>query len=332
METKKNNSGEKPVQKESFFQSILSSIFKNSSPEAEKKRKLKNIAKAISKSKYKNYYKPGTLEMVAPFGKFIFDIYKTIAPVQIMFKNLPNPNVFNRYIINYILSDNQRQIEEQLDEQKILEVSRKIPIKELKNQVELKLQEFTNEFNDDKAVRADNLSKSFTFFKDFCNFDYYMILKKFDSSYREYNFNSTPRLEKVNAEYILNDLKDFLEIAYAITDSSLDWQTLFAMFKASMQKEVISLGNWKKIVDRIKSVQASHSLDLIVRHIGQEIGYTTKPITNYKSVLENYIEKFESETRNLIQKIENEQKETKASNLSVQIFGATEPQNLKNYV
>ena len=47
METKKNNSGEKPVQKESFFQSILSSIFKNSSPEAEKKRKLKNIAKAI---------------------------------------------------------------------------------------------------------------------------------------------------------------------------------------------------------------------------------------------------------------------------------------------
>ena len=281
METKKNNSSEKPVQKESFFQSLLSSIFSNSSPEADKKRKLKKIAKAISKSKYKNFYKPGTLEMVAPFGKFIFDIYKIIAPVQIMFKNLPNPNAFNRYIINFILSDNQRKIEEQLDEQNIIEVSRKIPIQELKNQVELKLQEFKNEFNDDKAVRADNLSKSFTFFKEFCCFDYYMILRKYDSSFREYNFNSTPRLVKVNAEYILNDLKDFLEIAYAITDSSLDWQTLFAMFKTSMQKEVISLGNWKKIVERIKSVQASHSLDLIVQHIGQEIGYTTKPFSKY---------------------------------------------------
>lgn len=332
METKKNNSEKNQVQKESFFQTLLTSIFKNSSPEAEKKRKLKNIAKAISKSKYKNFYKPGTLEMVAPFGKFIFDIYKVIAPVQIMFKNLPNPNIFNRYIINFILSDNQKQIEEQLDEQKILEISKKISIKDLKNQVELKLQEFKNEFNDDKAVRADNLSKSFTFFKDFCNFDYYMILKKFDSSYREYNFNSTPRLEKVNAEYILNDLKDFLEIAYAITDSSLDWQTLFSMFKASLQKEVISFGNWKKIVDKIRSIQVSHSLDLIVQHIGQEINYTTKPITNYKSVLENYVEKFENETRNLLHKIENEQKETKASNLSVQIFGATEPQNLRNYV
>ena len=144
METKKNNSVKNQVQKESFFQTLLTSIFKNSSPEAEKKRKLKNIAKAISKSKYKNFYKPGTLEMVAPFGKFIFDIYKIIAPVQIMFKNLPNPNIFNRYIINFILSDNQKQIEEQLDEQKILEISKKISIKDLKNQVELKLQEFKN--------------------------------------------------------------------------------------------------------------------------------------------------------------------------------------------
>lgn len=318
--------------KENFFQTLLSSLFNSSNPEADKKRKLRNIAKSISKSKYKNFYKPSTLEMQAPFGKFIFDIYKTVAPAQIMFKNLPNPSVFNRHIINFILSDNQRKIEEQLDEQKILEISRKMPIKELKSQVELKLQEFINEFNDDKALRAENLSKAFTLFKSFCTFDYYLIIRKYDSSYREFNFNTTPRLEKVNAEYILNELKDFLEIAYAMTDNSIDWQTLFAMLKASQQKEVISFGNWKKIIEKIKSIQASRSLDLIVQHIGQEIGYTTKSMSNFRSVLEPYIEKFENETKALIQKIENEQKETKASNLSVQIFGATEPQNLRNYV
>lgn len=318
--------------KENFFQTLLSSLFNSSNPEADKKRKLRNIAKSISKSKYKNFYKPSTLEMQAPFGKFIFDIYKTVAPAQIMFKNLPNPSVFNRHIINVILSDNQRKIEEQLDEQKILEISKKMPIKELKSQVELKLQEFINEFNDDKALRAENLSKAFTLFKSFCTFDYYLIIRKFDPSYREFNFNTTPRLEKVNAEYILNELKDFLEIAYAMTDNSIDWQTLFAMLKASQQKEVISFGNWKKIIEKIKSIQASRSLDLIVQHIGQEIGYTTKPMSNFRSVLEPYIEKFENETKALIQKIENEQKETKASNLSVQIFGATEPQNLRNYV
>lgn len=332
MEANKNSQNKKEAPKESFFQSFFSSLFGNSNPEADKKRKLRNIAKAISKSKYKSFYKPSTVEMQAPFGKFIYDIYKTIAPAQIMFKNLPNPSIFTRHIINYILSDNQRKIEEQLDEQKILEVSRKLPMKELKKQVELKLQEFINEFNDEKALCAENLSKSFTLFKAFCTFDYYLIIRKFDSSYREFNFNTTPRLEKINAEYVLNDLKDFMEIAYAMTDNSIDWQTLFAMIKSSQQKEVISYNNWKKILEKIKSIQASRSLDLIVQHIGQETGYSTKPISDFRSVLEPYIENFENETKALLQKIESEQKENKASNLSVQIFGASDTQNLKYYI
>ena len=332
IEANKNSQNKKEAPKESFFQSFFSSLFGNSNPEADKKRKLRNIAKAISKSKYKSFYKPSTVEMQAPFGKFIYDIYKTIAPAQIMFKNLPNPSIFTRHIINYILSDNQRKIEEQLDEQKILEVSRKLPMKELKKQVELKLQEFINEFNDEKALCAENLSKSFTLFKAFCTFDYYLIIRKFDSSYREFNFNTTPRLEKINAEYVLNDLKDFMEIAYAMTDNSINWQTLFAMIKSSQQKEVISYNNWKKILEKIKSIQASRSLDLIVQHIGQETGYSTKPISDFRSVLEPYIENFENETKALLQKIESEQKENKASNLSVQIFGASDTQNLKYYI
>ena len=332
MEVNKSSQNKKEAPKESFFQSFFSSLFGNSNPEADKKRKLRNIAKAISKSKYKSFYKPSTVEMQAPFGKFIYDIYKTVAPAQIMFKNLPNPSIFTRHIINYILSDNQRKIEEQLDEQKILEVSRKLPMKELKKQVELKLQEFINEFNDEKALCAENLSKSFTLFKAFCTFDYYLIIRKFDSSYREFNFNTTPRLEKINAEYVLNDLKDFMEIAYAMTDNSIDWHTLFAMIKSSQQKEVISYNNWKKILEKIKSIQASRSLDLIVQHIGQETGYSTKPISDFRSVLEPYIENFENETKALLQKIESEQKENKASNLSVQIFGASDTQNLKYYI
>lgn len=331
MDAKKNNQKEKKTQKESFFQSILASLFKNSNPEAEKKRKLRNIAKAISKSKYRNFYKPGTNEMQAPFGKFIFDIYKAVAPVQIMFKNIPNPSVFTKHIISFILSDKQKEIEEQLDENKIVEMSKKIPIKQLKSQVEAKIQEYVNDFNDEKAAKAENLSKSFTLFKEFCNFDYFIILKKFDSSYREFNFNNAPRLEKVNAEYILTSLKDFAEIAYALADNAVDWQPLFAMLKATQQKEIISLGNWRKIIERIRSLKASRSLDLIIQHAGQEIGYTTTPISDFKSVLEPYIEKFENETKNLLQKIENEQKSNKATNLSSQIFGATEIQSLKNY-
>ena len=94
MEANKNSQNKKEAPKESFFQSFFSSLFGNSNPEADKKRKLRNIAKAISKSKYKSFYKPSTVEMQAPFGKFIYDIYKTVAPAQIMLKFLKFPENF----------------------------------------------------------------------------------------------------------------------------------------------------------------------------------------------------------------------------------------------
>ena len=330
--TQEKASSSKPVEKESFFQSLISSLFHSSNPEAEKKRRLKNLAKTISKTRYHAFYRPATGEMLAPFGKLIFDLYKAVSPAQTLFRNTQNPQIFKRQIINYVLSDQQLDLLDQLDEQKILEMARTIPFNKLQHDVEEKLQTFTNDFNQTRAAQADNLEKAFSLFQDFCNFDFYMILKKFDSSYQEFSFNALPRMDKVNAEYIIDDLKDFLTVAYSITDDSVDWNSLFEMFKATQSRELVSLGNWKKIIARAKNLQASRSLDLIVQHISQDFTYETKISYRHDSVIEPYIEKIENDTRNLLAKIETEQKESKASSICMQIFGTANPQSLKYYV
>ncbi len=330
--TQEKASSSKPVEKESFFQSLISSLFHSSNPEAEKKRRLKNLAKTISKTRYHAFYRPATGEMLAPFGKLIFDLYKAVSPAQTLFRNTQNPQIFKRQIINYVLSDQQLDLLDQLDEQKILEMARTIPFNKLQHDVEEKLQTFTNDFNQTRAAQADNLEKAFSLFQDFCNFDFYMILKKFDSSYQEFSFNALPRMDKVNAEYIIDDLKDFLTVAYSITDDSVDWNSLFEMFKATQSRELVSLGNWKKIIARAKNLQASRSLDLIVQHISQDFTYETKISYRHDTVIEPYIEKIENDTRNLLDKIETEQKESKASSICMQIFGTANPQSLKYYV
>ena len=326
-----SNKTPKAPEKESFFQSLISSLFKSSNPEAEKKRRLKNLAKTISKTKYHSFYRPISGEMLAPFGKLIFDLYKAVSSAQTYFRNTQNPAIFKRQIINYVLSENQLALLEQLDEQKILELARTVPFGKLSQDVEHKLQVFTNDFNETKATQADNLEKAFSLFQDFCEFDYYMILKKFDSSYQEFSFNALPRLEKVNGEYIIDDLKDFLAVAYSITDESIEWNALFDMFKETQSRELVSLGNWKKIIAKIKNIQASKSLDLIVQHISQDLTYETKTSYHHASVIEPYIEKIETDTRNLMAKIEAEQKESKASSICMQIFGTASPQSLKYY-
>ena len=336
METKdnaqKNSKTGTPEQKESFFQTLLSSLFKSSNPEAEKKRRLKLIAKNISKTKYHSFYRAASGDMLAPFGKLIFDLYKAIGPAQTLFRNTQNPAIFKRQIINYVMSEKQLALLEEIDEQKIMELAKTVPMAKLQQDIEHKLQTFTNEFNETKATAADNLEKAFSLFQDFCEFDYYMILKKFDSSYQEYSFNALPRLEKVNGSYILDDLKDFLVIAYSITDDSIDWTPLFDMLKQTQSRELVSLGNWKKIIMKMKSIQTSHSLDLIVQHISEDPAYETKVSYRHESIIEPYLDKIESDTRNLLSKIAEEQKESKASSICMQIFGTASPQSLKYYV
>ena len=258
-------------------------------------------------------------------------MYKAVSPAQTLFKNTQNPAIFKRQLINYTLSDNQLALFEQLDEQKILEMARNLPLQQLQQEVEQKLQAFTNEFDENKTLKAENLFKAFSVFQDFCSFDFYLIIKKYDASYQEYSFNALPKLDKVNAEYIVDDLKDFVSIAYAITDSSIDWAPLFDMLKETQSRELVSFANWKKIVAKISSIQNSRSLDLIIQHISQDPLYQTEITTHHEAILEPYLDKLETETRNLLNKIENEQRESKATSLCLQIFGTSDPKNLKYY-
>ena len=271
--------------KENFFQALIASIFKSSSPDAEKKRRLKAIAKNIAKSKYHNFYKHSSGEMLAPFGKLIFEIYKATSPAQIVFKNAQNPAIFNRQIINYILSERQLELLDSFDETKVLEAIKHTPVSQVKNDIENKLQEFSHDFDEAKTAKAEAIYKTFTIFKDFCCFDYYMIIKKFDSTYREYSFDLAPTIEKVSAEYILDDIKDFLSVAYSLTDDSIDWGPLFDFFKKTQGKELVPFGSWKKIVAKIRSIQSSRTLDLIVQHASENPEYVTEVAYHYEPII-----------------------------------------------
>ena len=330
--TQQKSSSGSSAQKESFFQNLIASLFNRSSPEAEKKKKLKAIAKSISKSKFHAFYRPSNAELTGTFGKFMLDLYKVTSPAQTAFTNAQNPAIFNRQLINYVMSENQIALLEEFDENNILEKAKKMPFKELEKDIEEKLQIFLNEFDGARVARAENLSKAFAYFKDFCMFDYYVIIRKYDPSFKEYGFDSNPRLEKVNAEYILDDLKDFVSVAYLITDDSIVWTELFEMLKETQHKELVSLNNWKKIVARIRSVQLSQTIDMIIQHASEDPSYRTELSTNVASIIEPFMDKIEADTHALLNKIQAQQKESKASSICVQIFGTADPQSMKNYI
>lgn len=318
--------------KGSFFQNLFSSLFKSGSPDADKKKRLKALAKAFSKTKFHNYYKPASHEVQGSLAKLMWEIYKVITPAQLYFKNIPNPAVFKHQIINYSLSEHQLELLEHFDEQKIHEAAKQMPLEKVQQLVEEELSTFQHEFDNERMNKAENLYKAFTLFKDFCEFDFYVFLRKFDASIQEFQFNSVPRLDKINDEYVVEDLKDFVAVAYAITDETIIWNDLFEMFKNTQGKELVPAGNWRKIINKIKAIQVSKSLDMIIQLISQDPTYHTEIRYRYDPLIEPYMDNLMSETHQILSKMTSQEKESKTNNLCMQIFGTTAPQTLQNYI
>lgn len=315
-----------------FFQNLIDSIFKNTGPEAEKKRRLKAIAKAFSKTKYHNFYKTSTFEVLPPFAKLFYDIYKIISPAQSLFTNSENINLYKRQIIAYSLSEKQISLMEHFEEPKILEMSRQIALDKLSSQIEEDLELFNREFTSERVAKTENLYRTFMLLKDFCSFDYYVLLKKFSGKIQENNFSVMPTFEKTNAEYIVEDLKEFCSIAYALLDERLIWDDLFTFLKDTKGTELISLNVWRKILTKIKNIKTSQAFELMIRHISRNPSYEAEISYSSATIVEDYIDQVQEDVMTIISKIGNAQKESKANSFCEQIFGTTEIQSLKNYI
>ena len=117
-----------------FFQKLFSSFFGSSDPAAEKKRQLKAIAKQVGKSKYK-FYKTSSGEVLASFAKYFYDIYKAISQAQALFLNTQNKEIFKRWVVDYYLTDKQRESIENLSEESIIENAKTLSFDEITSKI-----------------------------------------------------------------------------------------------------------------------------------------------------------------------------------------------------
>lgn len=96
--------------KESFFQKILGLFMSSDSPEALKRRKLKDIAKIIGKTRYSKWYKPGSQEVLPQAAQFFYSIYKVVGPARPLLAGVASSKVLKNITVENSLSDNQKKI------------------------------------------------------------------------------------------------------------------------------------------------------------------------------------------------------------------------------
>lgn len=323
MENRKSDKG-------GFFSNLLEIIFGANDADALKKRQLKAISKKLSKSKFNRFYKFSGNEMLPAMGKQIYDIYKAIAPLQVMFNSIQNQNSLKHLAISFSLPEEIRTMEESLSEQNIIAMSKQIPLDRLSAQVEERIAKINDYLTMEKITQIDFLYKQLIAMKSISTFDYYFFLKKFDKTIRENSFSSPTHFEHVNAEYLVDDLKDYIEAIWD-TPFESDWTTLFKLLKSLKGTEPISLGLWKRVLARLYALKNAKTFEMIIQLASQNPDYVPNVTQLSSNIVEPYMDKLKNDAENTVNTLIEKQRSATENNIAAQLFGTSEIVPLSNY-
>ncbi len=316
---KSNNSGG------GFF----AALFGSNDPEAKKKRALRLLAKDISKSRYK-FYKTSTNQVLPSLAKFFYEIYKVIAPSQAIFQNKQSLQTLKTAIINYSLSENQQKCLESLSEEALYEAAKTLSVADLNKRVKKDLSDFTNEFDSQRMGTIDALFSMTTAFVTFCTFDFFMFLKKFDPTFQERDFKKTPNFQTIRADFVTEDLKDFIIVAWPL-QSKEAWGKMLEFLKDYKQIETIQLNPWSRVVNRISDLRSSRIIEMIIAYSASKPEYEPVIKITKEKIVDAYIDKVRSQAEGVLRKIEKEKASNKSDQLLKSIFGKTDIKSLKSY-
>lgn len=311
-----------------FFSKLFESLFASNDPEAQKKRMLKSIARDLSKTKF-HFYKASSHEVLPALGKFFYEIYKVIAPAQIMFQSTSLP-AFKSATVDAMLSPKQRELLATITEEAITEMAKTKPIKEVAELVSENAHNFSLEFEAGKRTQIDELFNRLNQFRNFCSYDFYFTLKKFDNTIRERNFDMMPHFNTINGTYIAEDLKNFISVAWALPFDN-NWDNMFKLLKAIKGVEPITANVWKKVMTRLRAVKDQHVLELMVKHITEQPDYNETPKSESVSIVDAYVSQITKTAETTVKSIQDKQTHSKVDSLLSQIFGDTPVQPLKYY-
>jgi len=313
----------------SFFQRFLALLSGTNEPEREKRRRLKQLASDLSHMKFK-FYKPRTGEALGGLAKFFFEVYRVVGPAQPLVQGGENSNALKEILIESYLSDRQKTALERVSEESIRAAAKSMRRDKLVAEVKDALGEYVAGFDASVIRRIDATYTLIQQLIAFIRFDYYFVLRKFDSGILEGVYTHPPRVESINAAYVVDDLKDFLEVLLPL-EHDADWDPALAVLKQYREVDVIPAGPWKKLLSSLSSVARSGVLVKIIQHVDEDPSYAPLVNSERYRIVEMHLSALKTRIEALMQKLIREFRDQKIKDAASTVFGSEVIQRIRNY-
>ena len=313
-----------------FLNRIVSIFAGGDDPERDKKRKLKLIGKQLRKMKQR-FYKPRGQEALPAMARLFFDIYKVVGPAQNLLANAESSAGLQSIVIERFMSEEQQQRKERFSEDQIREqAENSADTKELSKQLKDEMVGFFSSFDSATIKRINETYTNLLGLVRLVKFDYYFVLRKFDSSIQEDAYGAKPKFDSISAQYITDDLKDFQEVAFPL-ESEVDWDAVLDTLQSYKGVEVINRQGWQKVLSSIDDIRKSKLFTLIIQHAEEDPFYQPSYKQEKHRIVESYLNKIKTTTEGTVQKLLNERKNRKIDQLKQKVFGDAVVARTKNY-
>ena len=303
-------------------------LFGPTGPEQRKRRLLKQLEKSINRSRYK-FYRPKGKLVLPGLGKFFFEIHKITANTFSLLPNVKNSEGLKGLCVEAFMTKEQLGLLASLDEKLIRESAKTQDQQAYTAKIEENLKRFISGVDSKTMELIDDSYSRILRFVDFIGFDYYFLLKKFNSRFRS-GGPPPSHFESINGDYISTDLRDFLDI-FLILDLDADWSKIFDILSKYRSMGIINRSAWSRLIHAFKGIFNSGIFVMIVQHLMQKPLWKPSLIIRKVSIADAYLTKLRARTERVIQEVQSEKLSSEVEKLCKEVFGRLPVTQMEHY-
>jgi hypothetical protein len=298
-------------------------------PEAENKRLQHLVIKDITQCRYCGFFRIRKKELEPAAGMFFYELYQGLTLAQSLMQNTLQSKLLKQLIIENFLDKDTRDCYGRLCSSSIEERAKTLSPKELSSQVQKDLSSFLAAFTKERRAAIEECHDLLVAFTQLAMFDFTHIIKQFDLTFTEQHYK--PAFGRVPADYVLEDIKNFLEIAYPL-QMDADWATLFKILRAfKNDTEVMNGKRWQKLLKHLLAVRDSSIFLLIIRHTEKNPVWQSSPKYPEEPIVKPYLETVRLEVDDCITRIVNARRDAQIQKLAASIFKTEDLMRMRHY-
>jgi len=269
-----------------------------------------------------------------PIARILYEIYKLTYPFRQLFpfdistkRFLPS---FDEAFVSSFHTESEHELYNKITEENIKNLVSKYGVKKTTAYIEKLLKEYFDYFDTEKTHQINAIYSNLVGFAQFTKFDFFPILREFDTELEEGTFVHKPSFSPAEGSFLRNDFYKLHKVLYTF-DVDEKFDQGLELFSKIKNVELISRSNLNKLKNLIGNLQKNSYFALIVRAIDRSL----QPLSIEKpypvNIFANYSHKRRSDVQSILNSIKNKIKEESVTSIVSELFSKKPTERIKNY-